>query len=95
MIFLLQDLKKYIAVLDDAVIKFHAQRMMAVNEVLAGLWRAVYKGNDIEMIAVRSESVDEGEKRKAYNYRVVMTVDNVEVDMRGRCSAGQKVRFSR
>lgn len=39
----------------------------------------------------RSESVDEGEKRKSYNYRVVMCVEGMEFDMPGRCSAGQKV----
>lgn len=39
----------------------------------------------------RSESVDETERRKSYNYRVVMFMDGKEIDMPGRCSAGQKV----
>jgi hypothetical protein len=29
--------------------------------------------------------------RRQYNYRVVMVKNGVEMDMRGRCSAGQKV----
>ena len=32
--------------------------------------------------------------RKSYNYRVVMIKNDVELDMRGRCSAGQKVLAS-
>lgn len=31
---------------------------------------------------------------RSYNYRVVMVKDSVEMDMRGRCSAGQKVLAS-
>lgn len=30
--------------------------------------------------------------QKSYNYRVVMNCQGAELDMRGRCSAGQKVR---
>ncbi|KZV95781.1 hypothetical protein EXIGLDRAFT_734630, partial [Exidia glandulosa HHB12029] len=32
--------------------------------------------------------------KRSYNYRVVMTKDHVEMDMRGRCSAGQKMLAS-
>lgn len=30
--------------------------------------------------------------RRTYNYRVVMIKGDTALDMRGRCSAGQKVR---
>lgn len=30
-------------------------------------------------------------KRRVFNYRVVQIKNEVELDMRGRCSAGQKV----
>lgn len=33
-------------------------------------------------------------KRKTYNYRVVMYRQGTAMDMRGRCSAGQKVLAS-
>jgi len=33
-------------------------------------------------------------KRRNYNYRVVMKQGDTELDMRGRCSAGQKVLAS-
>ena len=32
-------------------------------------------------------------KRRTYNYRVVMMKGDTELDMKGRCSAGQKVRM--
>jgi len=35
-----------------------------------------------------------GSSRRQYNYRVVMVKNGVEMDMRGRCSAGQKVLAS-
>lgn len=90
----IEDLALYIRVLDDSVVKFHTEKMEEINEVLAQLWDQVYRGNDIETIQIKSESVDETEKRKSYNYRVVMTVDGSEIDMPGRCSAGQKMLAS-
>ena len=48
---------------------------------------------DIDTIAIRSDA--EGARGgKSYNYRVVMVKDRAEMDMRGRCSAGQKVLAS-
>lgn len=90
----IEDLAVYIRVVDESVVKFHAEKMEEINEVLAQLWEQVYRGNDIENIQIKSESVDENEKRKSYNYRVVMTVDGTEIDMPGRCSAGQKMLAS-
>ena len=52
---------------------------------------------DIEYVEIRSD-VDEnssaGVKRRTYNYRVVMMKGDTALDMRGRCSAGQKVGVS-
>lgn len=48
---------------------------------------------DIETIEIRSDE-DEGgimKTRRSYNYRVVMIKGDTALDMRGRCSAGQKV----
>ena len=36
----------------------------------------------------------EGAGARSYNYRVVMMSGGAELDMRGRCSAGQKVTFA-
>jgi DNA repair protein RAD50 len=45
---------------------------------------------DVDTILIRSEKEDQKANR-IYNYRVSMIKDSVELDMRGRCSAGQKV----
>lgn len=49
---------------------------------------------DIEYVEIRSD-LDEGSsasnRRRVYNYRVVMVKGDTALDMRGRCSAGQKV----
>lgn len=48
---------------------------------------------DIDYIAIRADS--EGvTKNQSFNYRVVMIQNGSEVNMRGRCSAGQKVLAS-
>jgi DNA repair protein RAD50 len=46
-----------------------------------------YKGQDIESIEIRADEAG----KKSYNYRLLMRKGNAELDMRGRCSAGQKV----
>ena len=49
---------------------------------------------DIETIEIRSdeeETSGAAKNRRNYNYRVVMLNGGTELDMRGRCSAGQKV----
>jgi DNA repair protein RAD50 len=53
-----------------------------------------YKGEDITNIEIQS-GMDPGLKAaKSYNYRVVMTKAGSKMDMRGRCSAGQRVLVS-
>lgn len=50
---------------------------------------------DIDGIRIVSDHDEQSSgARKSYNYRVVMVKNNVELDMRGRCSAGQKVLAS-
>ncbi|KAF7683817.1 DNA repair protein RAD50 [Astathelohania contejeani] len=83
----LDDLDKCIKVLDRSIIEFHSNKINELNKTLKDLWTGTYKGNDIDWIELRSES----EGNKMYNYRIVMVKNGIELDMRGRCSAGQKV----
>lgn len=62
----------------------------ACVQVLKELWQKTYRGQDIEYIEIRADTADSG--RSAYNYRVIMHASGAELEMRGRCSAGQKVR---
>ena len=55
------------------------------------------RGNDIDYIQIKTDEKRETnvDKRRTYNYRVVQCKNSdVEIDMRGRCSAGQKVLAS-
>ena len=56
-----------------------------------------YQGTDIETISVASDVEKSALSSRIanYNYRIVMrTHDEKELDMKGRCSAGQKVLAS-
>lgn len=83
---------------DKAVMQFHSLKMEEINRIAGELWRATYMGTDIDTIAIRSEnetpSAGASTTRKQYNYRVTMVKQDTEMDMRGRCSAGQKVLAS-
>ncbi|KAM0679855.1 DNA repair protein rad50 [Glugoides intestinalis] len=83
----LEDMEKCINGLDKAIVDFHSTKIEEVNRALRELWGSTYKGNDIEYIELKSESSE----TRAYNYRLVMVKNGVELDMRGRSSAGQKM----
>ncbi|KAK6613386.1 DNA repair protein rad50 [Botrytis cinerea] len=91
----IDDLGKMITAMDKAIVKFHSVKMEEINRIAGELWQTTYQGTDVDTIMIRSEK-DEGEttagnKKTNYKYRVVMVKQDVEMDMRGRCSAGQKV----
>uniref|UniRef100_A0A2K6L676 DNA repair protein RAD50 n=1 Tax=Rhinopithecus bieti TaxID=61621 RepID=A0A2K6L676_RHIBE len=92
-----KDLDIYYKTLDQAIMKFHSMKMEEINKIIRDLWRSTYRGQDIEYIEIRSdadENVSASDKRRNYNYRVVMLKGDTALDMRGRCSAGQKVLAS-
>merc|ERR1712037_451432 len=92
------DLNKYYIALDYAIMKYHREKMKVVNKIIRELWLQVYRGNDIDYIEIKTDddgNVQAGaDKRKTYSYRVVMVKNDTELEMRGRCSAGQKVLAS-
>lgn len=84
------DLEKYYRALEKALLEFHSSKMDDINKTIKELWQKTYRGVDIDYIQIKADS--EGTtSRSSYNYRVVMYVGGAELDMRGRCSAGQKV----
>ncbi|XP_048091405.1 DNA repair protein RAD50 [Alosa alosa] len=92
-----KDLDIYYKALDQTIMKFHSKKMEEINKIIRDLWRNTYRGQDIEYVEIRSD-MDESEsaknKRRIYKYRVVMVKGDAALDMRGRCSAGQKVLAS-
>ncbi|XP_053680877.1 DNA repair protein RAD50 [Anopheles nili] len=93
---MISSIKKYLNVLDSTLLKFHAEKMNDINRSISSLWCNIYCGNDIDCIRINTE--DDGsaktDRRRAYTYGVVMAKNGIEIDMRGRCSAGQKVLAS-
>ncbi|KAJ8102694.1 AAA domain-containing protein [Lipomyces tetrasporus] len=88
-----EDLAKYGKALDSAIMKYHGMKMEEINRIIDELWKKTYSGTDVDTILIRSD--DESAKgNRSYNYRVCMVKQDVELDMRGRCSAGQKVLAS-
>ncbi|XP_078495621.1 DNA repair protein RAD50 [Ciona intestinalis] len=91
------DLDKYYKALDRAVMKYHQIKMDEINKIIRELWQETYKGRDIEYIQICSSEDTGGSTaaRRTFNYRVVMyCYSGTPMDMRGRCSAGQKVLAS-
>ncbi|XP_053688299.1 DNA repair protein RAD50 [Sabethes cyaneus] len=96
---LISDILKYRNALEWALMKYHTEKMEQINRSISALWRDIYRGNDIDCISIKTEDESKAEsktveKRRVYNYRVVQAKNGVEIDMRGRCSAGQKVLAS-
>ena len=75
--------------LEKALLAFHTSKMSDINKIVKELWQKTYRGQDIDYIKIKADA-DHGAAR-SYNYRVIMVAGGAELDMRGRCSAGQKV----
>jgi DNA repair protein RAD50 len=88
-----EDLGRYGGALDKAIMRYHALKMEEINRIIEELWKKTYRGTDVDSILIRSDN-DNMKGNKSYNYRVVMCKQDAEMDMRGRCSAGQKVLAS-
>ncbi|KAM6970762.1 DNA repair protein RAD50 [Aplochiton taeniatus] len=92
-----KDLDIYYKALDLTIMRFHTMKMDEINKIIRDLWRSTYRGQDIEYVEIRTdadENSSAGIKRRTFNYRVVMVKGGTALDMRGRCSAGQKVLAS-
>ncbi|XP_058759511.1 DNA repair protein RAD50 [Vicia villosa] len=87
-----KDLDRYYNALDKALMRFHTMKMEEINKIIRELWQQTYRGQDIDCISIHSDS--EGGGTRSYSYRVLMQTGDAELEMRGRCSAGQKVLAS-
>lgn len=89
-----RDLEKYHSALDKALLRFHGLKIAEINTIIRDLWNLTYKGEDITCIELVSGQDSGSRSSRSYNYRVVMTKGSTQLDMRGRCSAGQRVLAS-
>ena len=88
-----EDLGRYGGALDKAIMKYHTLKMEEINRIIEELWKKTYQGTDIDTIMIRSDN-ETAKGNRSYNYRVVMVKQDADMDMRGRCSAGQRVLAS-
>ncbi|RZC38722.1 SbcCD C, AAA 23 and/or SMC N domain containing protein [Asbolus verrucosus] len=88
---IVDDLSKYVVALEKAILDFHRQKMIQINKNIRELWRDIYRGNDIDYIEIKTEHSSGSAMKRSYNYKVVQVKKGIELDMRGRCSAGQKI----
>lgn len=87
-----KDLDRYYNALDKALMRFHTMKMEEINKIIRELWQQTYRGQDIDYISIHSDS--DGAGTRSYSYKVLMQTGDAELEMRGRCSAGQKVLAS-
>lgn len=81
------DIDKCSSVLDKSIIDYHYNKIEEINLTLKELWSNCYKGNDIDCIKL--EINENGTKN--YSYKMTIIKNGVELDMRNRTSAGQKM----
>jgi DNA repair protein RAD50 len=80
--------------ISQALLRFHSLKIAEINKIIRDLWCLTYKGEDITNIELVSGQEGASRASRSYNYRVVMTKGATQMDMRGRCSAGQRVLAS-
>lgn len=73
---------------------YHEERMNTVNRTMKKLWEYIYTGTDTSSIQIRTESATGTSRKRVFNYKLVQIKHGVEMDMKGRCSAGQRVLAS-
>uniref|UniRef100_A0A0C9QJL4 Rad50_1 protein n=1 Tax=Fopius arisanus TaxID=64838 RepID=A0A0C9QJL4_9HYME len=92
----INDVMTYTRVLDRATAEFHEERLNKINSAMKKLWKLIYSGNDTKSIQIRAEatSTTGATERRQFNYKLVQVKHGIEMEMRGRCSAGQRVLAS-
>lgn len=90
---LIADLGQYRMALESALLKYHSEKMNKINRLIRELWRSIYRGNDIDYVQIQTNEMknSSADTKRSYDYRVIQSKNDVEIDMRGRCSAGQRV----
>ncbi|OMJ81185.1 hypothetical protein SteCoe_18411 [Stentor coeruleus] len=80
-------------VLEKSIIAYHQQKIFQINEIIRQIWTETYKGDDIETIFISADP-EKTDKRTSFSYKICFKSRNSEIDMRGRCSSGQRMMAS-
>jgi DNA repair protein RAD50 len=89
-----RDVEKIARALENTVSRLHKEKMDEVNKSLAEIWSEVYHGGDITCIEIEAAFDEESKRKKGYSYSIVMVTGEKRMEMKGRCSMGQKVLAS-
>ena len=69
--------------------------MDEINQIIQDLWKSTYNSKDIKTIKIKADPSFEGKgtnAKRVFSYRVTyMNHDEKEMEMKGRCSLGQKM----
>ncbi|XP_063981287.1 DNA repair protein RAD50-like [Diachasmimorpha longicaudata] len=92
----IDDVVAYARVLDVATAEVHEERLNTINSAMKKLWKLIYSGNDTKSIQIKAEATSTSgvTDKRQFNYKLVQIKHGVEMEMRGRCSAGQRVLAS-
>ncbi|KAI5191002.1 DNA repair protein RAD50 [Nematocida sp. AWRm77] len=82
----LGDIDKYTKEVEAAIVRYHSEKLAEVNSIIKEIWGMTYKGGDIDNIRIHPQNDK--------SYVLMMEKDGVDVEMRGRVSAGQKMLAS-
>ena len=83
----------YCRAIEEALLRYHQAKIKEINERITELWNQTYQGRDIERIEIESNIITHGSK-KTFDYAVYMVKNHTRLQMRSRCSAGQKALAS-
>ena len=85
--------------IEQAISQIHQEQLERINMTIKSIWQKVYHEKDIETIqinALADESSSKGnsKNKKSFYYRIVMIKQGEKINMKGTCSAGQKILAS-
>jgi len=82
------------AAFSQALGQFHSLKIKEINKIIRELWNVTNKNQDITNIEI-SSGLENGNVADSYKYTVNMTkAGGTKLEMRSRCSAGQRVLAS-
>ena len=89
-------LERHCKAIQDATSKYHAELMDELNHWIGTIWGQVYRGHDIHTIYFDYTVHGDLKKKNDYVYALKMRRQEGHegVEMRGRCSNGQKMLAS-
>lgn len=70
---LVDDLELYMQSLEEALVKYHKEKIELINKNIAELWKMTYQNGDIKRIEIKAEQIVDVsiENKGNFNYRVV------------------------